>query len=231
MVRRPQLKPLTSADVRNVRFHATKFREGYLVDDVDAFLGEVAAALAHRESGRPGPAPLTAEQVRAARFRAVKFGEGYDQGEVDDFLQRVEVTLSSAAPSAPVGSAHGVGQGPSDQGLPGPEVVSPGPAAPAQRDGSAGAAPRPVTSDEVCGASFTGTWWRTGYDVKDVDGLLQQAVAALRHRAMLRPGEPLLAADDVRGARLRSVRFARGYDIDEVDALIDRIELTLRQGA
>lgn len=97
MVRRPQPKPLTSADVRNVRFHATKFREGYLVDDVDAFLDEVVAALEHRESGRPGPAPLTAEQVRAARFRAVRFGEGYDQDEVDVLLDRLALTLSQGA--------------------------------------------------------------------------------------------------------------------------------------
>ena len=93
---------LDSAQVRAVRFQATKLREGYAQDEVDAFLERAAIAL--DEHGRGGPLSLTADAVLQQKFRATKFKEGYDQDEVDDFLDRVVVSLRTE-PTGETGTA------------------------------------------------------------------------------------------------------------------------------
>jgi DivIVA domain-containing protein len=65
----------------------TKFREGYDIDQVDAFVERAAAAL-----DGTGAAVAPAD-VLNARFKATKFAEGYDQDAVDDLLDQVVLSL------------------------------------------------------------------------------------------------------------------------------------------
>jgi DivIVA domain-containing protein len=86
--------PLTSSRLRTevASLARTKYREGYAIADVDAFVERVATALEERARGyRPS---LTADQVLRARFAATKFQEGYDQDDVDQLLDRVARSLA-----------------------------------------------------------------------------------------------------------------------------------------
>ncbi|NTW42025.1 MAG: DivIVA domain-containing protein [Cellulomonadaceae bacterium] len=85
---------LSSHDVLNMKFAATKFREGYDQDEVDDFLDRVTTTLMHLEGGAPTPRPVTAAEVLSARFQATKFREGYDQQAVDAFLDVVAARLA-----------------------------------------------------------------------------------------------------------------------------------------
>ena len=87
-----------------MRFQATKFREGYDQDEIDAFLVRAAEALEAQASGRPWTHLLTKDGVLYAKFQATKFREGYDQDQVDDFLDRVAVSLVPDAGSVPTTS-------------------------------------------------------------------------------------------------------------------------------
>jgi DivIVA domain-containing protein len=64
-------------------------------------------------------------------------------------------------------------------------------------------------------ARFTPVRLRSGYDMGEVDQLLDEIVAAL---SAGRPVEPLID-----GARITTVSFREGYDMAEVDALIARV--------
>lgn len=85
----PASGPLSGAALR-ARVAAvprTKFREGYDIDQVDAFVERAAAAL-------DGTGALVAPaDVLNARFKATKFAEGYDQDAVDDLLDQVVLSL------------------------------------------------------------------------------------------------------------------------------------------
>lgn len=85
---------LTAEQVRATRFTERKWREGYDMGDVDAFLLRVQAALDAVAGGRVPP--LRADDVLNARFQATKFRTGYDQDEVDDLLDQVTATLRAA---------------------------------------------------------------------------------------------------------------------------------------
>jgi DivIVA domain-containing protein len=87
-------EPVTAAEVRAARFQATKFREGYDQDEIDAFMTRAAEALEAKASGRPWTHLLTRDGVLNAKFQATKFREGYDQDQVDDLLDRVVVSLT-----------------------------------------------------------------------------------------------------------------------------------------
>lgn len=67
--------------------HRTKFREGYDIAEVDAFVERAAAAL-----DGTGPA-LTPSEVLNEKFHATTFREGYDQDAVDDLLDQVVLSL------------------------------------------------------------------------------------------------------------------------------------------
>jgi DivIVA domain-containing protein len=69
----------------------TKFREGYDIDQVDAFLGR--ALIAVGEHRRAASLSLTPEAVLTAKFQATEFREGYDRDEVDDLLDQVVASL------------------------------------------------------------------------------------------------------------------------------------------
>lgn len=86
---------LTPEDVENVRFKATKFRDGYDQDDVDDFLDRVVVGLRARGAGEPGA--LTPADLDGARFRTTKFREGYDMADVDEFLDRVRADVAGAS--------------------------------------------------------------------------------------------------------------------------------------
>jgi DivIVA domain-containing protein len=89
---------VTAAEVSNYRFSPTKFREGYNVQQVDAFLERIRVALENIEQ-RPGsPVGLTPAEVQGARFGVTKFRAGYDQDEVDGVLDAVVSTLRAANP-------------------------------------------------------------------------------------------------------------------------------------
>jgi len=109
-------EPVTAAEVRAARFQATKFREGYDQDEIDAFMTRAAEALEAKASGRPWTHLLTRDGVLNAKFQATKFREGYDQDQVDDLLDRVvaslrdasgEVTAYGPGPWQPAGLAGG----------------------------------------------------------------------------------------------------------------------------
>jgi DivIVA domain-containing protein len=93
---------LTADDVLNHKFSATKFREGYDQDEVDAFLDRVAVTLRGIERGESTPGAVTAQEVNGVKFKATKFREGYDQDEVDDFLDLVRERLTQQPVDAPV---------------------------------------------------------------------------------------------------------------------------------
>lgn len=82
-----------STEMSQVKFSSTKFREGYITDEVDDFVNSVQLALQKWESGSPGK--LSAHDVVHARFTPVKFRSGYDETEVDDFLDKVAEALSA----------------------------------------------------------------------------------------------------------------------------------------
>jgi len=93
---------LTSVDVLNQKFAATKFREGYDQDEVDDFLDRVVETLKEREGVGHAAKPVTVSDLDAVRFQATKWREGYDQQEVDDFLDRVRLELREPVPAAEV---------------------------------------------------------------------------------------------------------------------------------
>lgn len=72
------------------RFTRTKYRAGYAIADVDAFIDKVEATLGIRP--RYGP-PVTASDVAAVRFRLVRLRTGYDMREVDEALDVYEDRL------------------------------------------------------------------------------------------------------------------------------------------
>jgi DivIVA domain-containing protein len=69
--------------------------------------------------------------------------------------------------------------------------------------------------EEITTARFTPVRIREGYDMSEVDALLDRLVAALGR------GEP--AGPLIESARLGRVRLREGYDIDEVDDFLARL--------
>jgi DivIVA domain-containing protein len=74
---------MDAADSR--RFTRTKYRAGYAIVDVDAFIDRIEETLGVRP--RYGP-PVTAADVVAVRFRLVRLRAGYEMREVDEALDR-----------------------------------------------------------------------------------------------------------------------------------------------
>lgn len=74
-------------------FTHVRWREGYAIGEVDAFIELAVAAL-----DSPSPA-LRPEDVRAARFRPVRVREGYEMAEVDAYLDDLEEQLAKRHPT------------------------------------------------------------------------------------------------------------------------------------
>ena len=70
--------------------------------------------------------------------------------------------------------------------------------------------------ESITNARFTPVRLRhEGYDMAEVDGLLDQVVAALGR------GEPITGL--IEGARFAHVRLREGYDIAEVDRFLETV--------
>ena len=93
--------PRTDLDLTrftDIAFTVVQFREGYTLDEVDAFI-----ARAVRSLGSPVPT-LTAQDVRDVRFTPVRMRQGYEMAEVDAYLDDLEqhlVARERTHPSAP----------------------------------------------------------------------------------------------------------------------------------
>jgi DivIVA domain-containing protein len=72
--------------------------------------------------------------------------------------------------------------------------------------------------EAITTARFSPVRVREGYDMAEVDDLLDSLVAALGR------GEPVAAVID--GTRLSHVRLREGYDIGEVDRFLERVRRT-----
>ncbi len=72
------------------RFTRTRYRAGYTMADVDAFIDKIEATLGIRP--RYGP-PVTVADVAAVQFRVVRIRTGYEMREVDDALDVYEERL------------------------------------------------------------------------------------------------------------------------------------------
>jgi DivIVA domain-containing protein len=72
--------------------------------------------------------------------------------------------------------------------------------------------------EAITQAQFHPVRLHAGYNMADVDDLLDRVVAALGR------GEPVVEVID--GARLGRVRLREGYDIGEVDQFLDRVRRT-----
>lgn len=120
---------LTAQQVLNTKFSATKFREGYDVEQVDDYLDRVMATLTAYEAGdRPGRGLLTAAEAQGARFSATKWREGYDVTEVDDLIDSIISTLRSyEADTTPPPEPAVPHPASATNGAAGPHVTAPGP--------------------------------------------------------------------------------------------------------
>jgi len=93
--------PRTDPDLTrftDIAFTVVQFREGYTLDEVDAFIGRAVRAL-----GSPAPA-MTAQDVRDVRFTPVRLRQGYEMAEVDAYLDDLEQHLEArqrTRPAAP----------------------------------------------------------------------------------------------------------------------------------
>lgn len=72
-------------------------------------------------------------------------------------------------------------------------------------------------------AKFAGSGVRAGYDVRDVDALLDRVVAGLRGYA------PPMTPRDVRESAFRTVRIGPGYDESEVDRFLLQLAAALER--
>jgi DivIVA domain-containing protein len=87
--------PLSEPDLHRLpegSFTHVRWREGYDIGQVDAFIERAAEELAS-----PTPAMRPAD-VRAARFRPVRVREGYEMAEVDAYLDELEQRLARRSP-------------------------------------------------------------------------------------------------------------------------------------
>ncbi len=82
-----------------------------------------------------------------------------------------------------------------------------------------------LSADDVLRVRFAATHLRHGYDQVEVDDLLDQVVATLRHGGA--PGT--LTAADLDAVSLRTRRLSGGYDTGQVDAFLARVRATLAE--
>ena len=64
------------------RSRVVRFKEGYDMGEVDAFLDRLFATV----EGRPDGRPVTVDEVKAVLFTPVRMREGYEVEDVDEFL-------------------------------------------------------------------------------------------------------------------------------------------------
>jgi DivIVA domain-containing protein len=80
-----------------------------------------------------------------------------------------------------------------------------------------------LTAEDVRARRFTVTRWHRGYDVAEVDALLERAASALEELAAGDPGGPALTGEDVRSSTFGTTLRRTGYDEAEVDEFLDAL--------
>ncbi|MFB6724561.1 DivIVA domain-containing protein [Kribbella sp. NPDC056345] len=164
-------------------FTRVRWREGYDIDEVNAFVERLAATV----EGRYVDAPVTAADIRNASFTPVRFREGYSVDEVDAFLDQAAQGMAAAPPAVarPVDQAA---QAPAQR-----QFLEPPRFTPVKlREGydmeevddfvdrvlaTVNGVPvdRPVTAREISTKQFSSVRIREGYDVMEVDLFLEEA--------------------------------------------------------
>ncbi|QCR19951.1 DivIVA domain-containing protein [Agrococcus sp. SGAir0287] len=81
--------------------------------------------------------------------------------------------------------------------------------------------------DDVVRQTFSTTRLRAGYEVDQVDQLLDDVVATMRAHLDGSPIARPVRADDVAAVRFEVTRFRARYDMAEVDGFLDRVQATL----
>ena len=71
------------------RFPTTRWREGYDVASVDAFVARAERAVSMRDGS------MTAREVEQVRFAPVRLRTGYQMDDVDDHLARLAQDLQA----------------------------------------------------------------------------------------------------------------------------------------
>lgn len=84
----------------------------------------------------------------------------------------------------------------------------------------------PLRGDDLRAARLQPTKFREGYDMAQVDALLERAAVALDEHA--RGAAPSLTADEILASKFAATKFREGYDQDETDDLLDRVVQSLR---
>ncbi|WP_165485290.1 DivIVA domain-containing protein [Protofrankia symbiont of Coriaria ruscifolia] len=223
-------------------FSATRLRTGYTMVGVDAFLDWAAAELRRlhalvrsvENGGKPDPGELvpriTPTEIRSTRFNPTRFFSGYRESEVDDFLWAVEREfanlhrfLSAVSASALTGTPRS-GNARTDA---------------AGHRGGPGSFHPGITGSEVKEKSFTGTRFRSGYDIAQVDAFLDTVSRELdRLQAMVgsaQDGRPADSASpavslvprDISDAKFDTTWLTGGYSEYEVDDFLDFLEREL----
>jgi DivIVA domain-containing protein len=155
--------------------------------------------------------------IREARFTAVRLREGYDMRQVDELLDRLVAAIESGqdvtgmldrARFAPVRLREGYATEPVDRLLAEVRAAAAGGIeGPVQRR-----TPREDLARRIQEVAFTPVRLREGYDMGQVDALLDRLIAAVER------GEDVSALVD--GARFVPVRLREGYDMGEVDQFL-----------
>jgi DivIVA domain-containing protein len=165
-----------------------------------------------------------ARAIAQARFTPVRLPAGYDMGEVDPFLEALArearrggdlAAFVRTASFDRVKWREGYDIAEVDEFLQRIGGVTVAPVAPTQPtvpDGSSAWAIRSLVER----ARFTPVRLREGYDMADVDRLLDDVVGAAER------GEPVGPVID--GARFTAVRLREGYDMAEVDRLLAQLK-------
>ena len=78
-----------------------------------------------------------------------------------------------------------------------------------------------LRAEDVRARRFTVTRWHRGYDVAEVDVLLERAASALEQLAA--GGPAVLTGEDVRSSTFGTTLRRTGYDEAEVDEFLDAL--------
>ena len=148
---------LTSQEVMNAKFSATRFSEGYEQGAVDAFLDRVITTLQAWEtdsvpSASDPQTALTSQDVLNKKFSATRFSEGYEQDEIEEFLDEITETLRAWEKRTAAGASQ-----------------------------SADAPSGMLTSQDVLNKKFSVGKFFEGYEQSEVDAFLDEIMRALRN--------------------------------------------------
>jgi DivIVA domain-containing protein len=95
----PPVEPIRSHELTTERLPRRRVGGRYAIDEVDAFVDEVSAALSNVERRRP--AGLHSDEIVHREFTTVSlFGLGYDADAVDDLLDRAAMQLRVSEPKS-----------------------------------------------------------------------------------------------------------------------------------